>query len=122
MARILIIEDEPQIRRLLRLSFEAAGHRVSEGGTGEEGLALASGVDLVVLDVMLPKMSGIEVFERLRKAAGTKDIPVIVLTASDRAQDTLRWDVGMENVFAKPFDPEALVVRATEILERRSPE
>lgn len=120
--KVLIVEDEPDIRKLIRTAFELAGHRVTEASTGEEGLMMAAGgrPDLIILDVMLPGMSGGQVLERLQRAADTSRIPVIVVTASGQAFDTLMWQVGPDNTFAKPFDTDDLVARAAEILGNAS--
>lgn len=118
MAKVLIIDDEPSIRALLRTILTGSGHRVTEAASGPEGLQFATSVtpDVIVLDVMLPGMDGIEVFERLRKADATKGIPVIVVTASEHGEDTLRIQVGVSNIFRKPFEPEVLVARIEEIV------
>lgn len=121
MARILIVEDEPDIRALLKRSLELEGHRVSEATKGEDGLMMASSgaPDLIILDVMLPGMSGGEVIERLRKAIDTSRIPVILITASSQAEESLRWQVGTANTFGKPFIPEEVVDRVAAILGER---
>lgn len=118
MGKILIVEDEPDVRRVLKLTLELAGHRVSEAKTGEEGLLMAAGAnpDVIILDIMLPGMGGGEVLQRLRKAAETAPIPVIIVTASAQAAESLQWEVGTANTFTKPFHPDQLTTRVAEIL------
>lgn len=118
MGKVLIVEDEPDIRRFIKTALELAGHRVSEAKTGEEGLLMAAGgnPDVIILDIMLPGMGGGEVLQRLRKAADTTSIPVIVVTASPRAAESLQWEVGTANTFTKPFHPDQLTKRVAEIL------
>lgn len=122
MAKVLIVEDEPDVRRVLRLALEMARFKVLEASTGEEGLMItsAAGPDLIILDIMLPRMSGAEVLSRLRKASDTSAIPVIIITASQQAKESLSWEVGSANAFGKPFDPSTIVYRVEEILGKQS--
>jgi DNA-binding response OmpR family regulator len=75
--------------------------------------------DLIILDIMLPGMSGGEVLQRLKKASDTQTIPVIIVTASQEAQETLVWQVGSANTFSKPFDTETIVDRVEAILGKQ---
>lgn len=117
---VLIVEDEPSVRRLLRIAFEAAGYRVFEAPDGQQAvlLAVTAHPDLMVLDVMLPQMDGNEVLRRIRSTSPTRNLPVLVVTASDYWEDTLRWQVGTGNVMMKPFDPDEVVARADGLLGR----
>lgn len=120
MPTVLLIEDEPSLRQLLRLSFSEAGYTVQEAGDGVAGLdrARRSRPDLIVLDVMLPGIDGQEVYRQLQLDELTSSIPILVVTASTSAQDELRWQVGVANTFSKPFDAEAVVQRANVLIGR----
>jgi two-component system KDP operon response regulator KdpE len=108
---VLIIEDELPIRRFLKPSLQSQGFKVVEAGTGSEGLALASShnPDLVLLDLGLPDMDGLEVLERLRKWAAA---PVIILTARGKEKDKIAGlDAGADDYLTKPFDVGELMAR-----------
>lgn len=111
MQKILIIEDEPQIARVLQLELEFEGYVTKAAYTGTEGLIAyrEEHWDLVLLDVMLPEMNGFEVLQRIRK----KDItPVILLTAKGLVQDKVTGlDLGANDYVTKPFDFEELLAR-----------
>ena len=103
-ARILIVEDDTNIRELLATSMKFAGFDVSVAGTGSEGLALAATreFDLAVLDVMLPDMDGFAVTSRLRE--GGRELPIVFLTARDSVDDTVKGlTVGGDDYITKPF-------------------
>lgn len=102
-ARILLIEDEPQIRKLLRMTLQAHGYEVQESVTGEDGLlqAAAGHPDLVLLDLGLPDGPGLDVLKRLREWS---PMPVIVLTAKDGEEDKIEaLDSGADDYVTKPF-------------------
>ncbi|MEZ5206766.1 MAG: response regulator transcription factor [Acidimicrobiales bacterium] len=118
MARILIIDDDPPLRRALRTSFAARGHDVVEAATGEAGVVEVAdhGPDLVVLDLGLPDIDGAEVLERIR---GFSEVPIIVLTAADaQAQKVRALDAGADDYVTKPFDPAELLARIRASLRR----
>ncbi len=120
MAQILIIDDDPQIRGVLRIALKQAGHDVAEAGDGAEGLAKArSGkADLIVLDIGLPEMDGLELCRRLR---ADNEAPVLFLTARDDEIDrVLGFELGGDDYMAKPFSPRELVARIRAILKRTS--
>lgn len=109
---ILVIEDEDKIARLLQIELEYEGYRVGKASTGTEGLeAYRSGSwDLILLDVMLPKLSGIEVLRRIRQQNAR--IPVILLTAKDSVEDKVSGlDLGANDYVTKPFQIEELLAR-----------
>jgi two-component system, OmpR family, KDP operon response regulator KdpE len=109
-ARVLIVDDEPQIRRVLKPALIAAGHEVSEAATGREALSMLAGVDLVILDLGLPDMDGKETLRRLRLA--TKKTPVIVLSARDRETEKIAaLDLGADDYVEKPFAIGELLAR-----------
>ncbi len=118
MANILIIDDDPQIRQVLRIALTQAGHVVREAGDGAEGLAKArkSDADLIVLDIGLPEMDGLEVCRRLRVE---RETPVLFLTARDDEIDrVLGFELGGDDYVTKPFSPRELVARIRAILKR----
>ncbi len=111
LKRILIVEDEKKIARFLELELKYEGYEVEIANDGREGLkkALEGKVDLIVLDIMLPKLSGIEVCRRLRNQS---QIPIIMLTAKDDVTDkVLGLDIGADDYMTKPFAIEELLAR-----------
>ena len=117
-ARILVVEDEPQLRNLLRLYLERAGYRVTDAGDGPIALATydAEGADLVILDLMLPGMQGEAVLEALRDAG---DVPVLITSAKRTdAERIAGLRAGADDYLAKPFNPHELTARVAAILRR----
>lgn len=118
MSHILIVDDDPQIRDVLRIALKKAGHAVTEAGDGAEGLAKARNgkADLIVLDIGLPEMDGLELCRRLRAEHQT---PVLFLTARDEEIDrVLGFELGGDDYVTKPFSPRELVARIRAILKR----
>lgn len=118
--KILIIEDEPSISFLLRQNLEFEGYEVEEAHDGEAGLQAAetTGPDLVLLDLMLPKMSGMEVCKRLR--AKGSEVPIIMLTARGQSIDKIMGlKNGADDYVTKPFDIQELSARIEAVLRRR---
>jgi len=121
---VLIVEDDPSLSTLLRYNIEKEGFRVSEAHDGEEALLQVDEVqpDLVVLDWMLPKVSGIEVCRRLRTRVETKNLPVIMLTARGEDADRVRGlDTGADDYLTKPFSMTELLARIRAVLRRIRP-
>jgi len=121
VSRILVIDDEPQIRRLLRVALEAADYRVFEAATGREGLAEAASrqPDAILLDLGLPELDGMEVLRRLREWTAT---PVLVLSVQDAGEDKVRaLDFGADDYVTKPFDTPELLARLRVLLRRTQP-
>ncbi|MGH3263840.1 MAG: response regulator transcription factor [Trebonia sp.] len=117
--RVLVIDDEPNIRELVQVALNFHGCAVTTGATGKEALQLADAYDpdLIVLDVLLPDIDGFEVCRRLRSVAN--DVPVIFLTARDTTADTVTGlTVGGDDYITKPFSVEALVARVRAVLRR----
>lgn len=111
MKHILIIEDEVKIARFLELELHHEGYEVSVSHDGREGLnlALAQSYDLLILDVMLPSLNGMEVLRRIRQVS---DLPVIMLTAKDDVMDkVMGLDLGAQDYLTKPFAIEELLAR-----------
>jgi DNA-binding response OmpR family regulator len=117
--RILIIEDEKKIARFLELELQYEGYEVDIANEGRAGLELAmkDEADLIVLDLMLPGLSGIEICRRLRN---TSDVPIIMLTAKDDVSDKVTGlDVGADDYMTKPFAIEELLARIRVLLKRK---
>jgi two-component system KDP operon response regulator KdpE len=122
MSLVLVVDDEPQIRRALRTSLEAHGYQVATVGTGEEGVVGAAehAPDLVLLDLGLPDIDGTEVIRRVR---GFSDVPVIVLSVREGQQDKVAaLDAGADDYVTKPFGMEELLARARAAMRRKQPE
>jgi two-component system phosphate regulon response regulator PhoB len=122
--RVLVVEDEAALVELLRYNLEQAGFRVAVALDGEEALAAVRDEvpDLVLLDWMLPLMSGIEVCRQLRRQVATANLPIIMLTARGEAGDRVRGlDAGADDYVAKPFSPTELVARIRAVLRRIRP-
>jgi two-component system alkaline phosphatase synthesis response regulator PhoP len=121
--KLLIIEDESSLRKMLTDDLELEGYEVICASDGEEGLKLAleKKVDLVLLDVMMPKMSGWEVCRRIK--ANKKDLPIIMLTARGQESDkVMGLDLGADDYVTKPFSILELIARIKAILRRTKPE
>ncbi|HEX7389117.1 MAG TPA: phosphate regulon transcriptional regulator PhoB [Acidiphilium sp.] len=118
---VLIVEDEAALVTLLRYNLEKQGFRVDEAGDGGEALVRIAEEppDLVLLDWMLPTLSGIEICRQLRRRPATRDLPVIMLTARAEDQDAVRGlETGADDYITKPFSPEALIARVRALLRR----
>jgi DNA-binding response OmpR family regulator len=117
--RILVVDDEPHIRRVLEAMLGKEGFEVHSASDGEEGLRAiaAGGVDLVILDLLMPDIHGLEVLAKIRSDPDRAGTPVIILTA--KGQDTDREAAltgGADDFMTKPFSPKKLVARIREIL------
>ena len=118
---ILVVEDEAPLLTLLRYNLEKQGFRVEEATDGQEALLRVSESkpDLVLLDWMLPSLSGIEVCRQIRRRPATRDLPVIMVTARTEDQDAVRaLDIGADDYITKPFAVEALLARIRALLRR----
>ncbi|MGL4453419.1 MAG: response regulator transcription factor [Sarcina sp.] len=115
---ILIVEDELRIRILLRDYFRKDGFTIIEASDGEEALKIFSenSIDLVILDIMMPKVNGFEVCKTIRSVS---NIPIILLTAREEEEDKLHgYDLGADDYVTKPFSPKVLVAKAKALLKR----
>jgi two-component system, OmpR family, phosphate regulon response regulator PhoB len=125
VAAILIVEDERDIRELIAYNLERAGHETAHAGSGEEALdsVRAALPDLVVIDWMLPGMSGVELARRLKAAKRTEGLPIIMVTARGAEEDKLAGlELGADDYMTKPFSPKELIARVKAVLRRRAPQ
>jgi len=121
---ILVIEDEPAISELISVNLQHAGHCPIRAYNAEQAQNLISDVlpDLVLLDWMLPLVSGIEVCRRIRRSPETRSLPVIILTARGEETDRVRGlDSGADDYVVKPFSPSELVARLRAVMRRAQP-
>jgi len=124
-ATILVVEDEPAIQELISYGLRQAGHVTLCAGDAEQAMTIVNDVlpDLVLLDWMLPGMSGIEFAKLLRRVARTKNIPIIMLTARAEESDKVSGlEIGADDYITKPFSPRELIARIKAVLRRRLPE
>lgn len=122
MPNLLIAEDDPDIRELISFRLSAAGHAVTAVEDGPSALDAAADAlpDLVLLDVMMPGLSGIDVCRALRAQSETADLPVILLTARSQEADVQAgFRAGADDYMTKPFSPRELVSRINALLARR---
>jgi DNA-binding response OmpR family regulator len=120
---LLVVDDDPVIQKLLQVNFEMEGYQVVLAGDGMEALEKAAEVhpDLILLDVMMPRMDGLEAAGRLKADAATASIPIIILSAKAQDADVkARRASGADEYMTKPFDPLELLERVGALLERRS--
>ncbi len=123
-SRVLIVEDERDIRDLLVLHLQRDGFEVTSAGSGEEALAQVrqSPPDLLVLDLMLPAMGGLEVCRRLRQEQATATLPILMLTAkADEVDRVVGLELGADDYVVKPFSPKELLARVRAVLRRSRP-
>jgi two-component system, OmpR family, phosphate regulon response regulator PhoB len=118
---VLVVEDEAAIATMLRYNLEKQGYRVSEASDGQEALTRIQEQqpDIVLLDWMLPLMSGIEVCRQIRRKPATRDLPVIMVTARTEDQDAVRGlNTGADDYITKPFNIDSLLARMRALLRR----
>ncbi len=119
--RILVIDDDPTVAEVVAGYLTRAGHHVDRAADGHRGLALARAhrPDLLVLDLMLPGIDGLEILRRLRAAEDGADLPVVLLTAKGSEEDrVLGLELGADDYVTKPFSPRELVLRVQSVLRR----
>jgi len=124
-ANILVVEDEPAIQELLSFNLQQAGHHVIGATSAEQAFSLLRDAlpDLILLDWMLPGVSGIEFARRMKADAYTKAIPIIMLTARGEEQDKIAgFETGADDYITKPFSPRELTARIKAVLRRRAPQ
>lgn len=123
-AKILLVEDDPSLTELICYNLEQEGFEVLVEMDGEEGLmsAQSNSPDLILLDWMLPNLSGIEICRRIRRDKSTQNIPVIMLTARSEENDRIRGlDTGADDYITKPFSPKELTARIKAMFRRIRP-
>ena len=123
--RILIVEDEKNIAKLIRYNLEKDGYECTMAKTGEEAISILEkqAFDLIILDIMLPGIDGFEVCRALKQNARLKNIPIIMLTAKGEEVDRIvGLELGADDYIVKPFSPRELILRIKAILKRGKPE
>jgi two-component system phosphate regulon response regulator PhoB len=122
--RILVIDDEPDLLELVRVNLDQAGYRVETAESGRKGLerVRSSPPDLVVLDLMLPDVSGTEICRQIRANRELEGIPIIMLTArADEVDRVVGFELGADDYVTKPFSPRELTLRVRAVLRREAP-
>ncbi len=125
MATILLVDDEPDIREVMRFALEGSGFRVLEAGHADEARKLmqAEDPDLLLLDWMLPGRSGLELALQLKQNPKTRATPIIMVSARGEEEDRIRGlETGADDYIAKPFSPREMVARVNAVLRRSRPE
>jgi len=125
LTRVLVVEDEADLQELLRYNLERAGYDVTAVATGEEALSALQRdpPDLVLLDLMLPGMGGLDVCRAMRHRERTADLPVIIVTAKGEEADVVAGlELGADDYITKPFSPRVLMARVKAVLRRQAEE
>ncbi|NEX21235.1 phosphate regulon transcriptional regulatory protein PhoB [Thiorhodococcus mannitoliphagus] len=125
MATILVVDDEPDIREVMRFALESSAFRVMEAGHADDARKFLSqeSPDLILLDWMLPGRSGLELAQQLKQNPKTKALPIIMVSARGEEEDRVRGlDTGADDYIAKPFSPREMVARVKAVLRRSQPE
>jgi len=120
--KILIVEDDKNISKLIRYNLEKSGFQCTVSITGEEALEILDheSIDLVILDIMLPKMDGLSVCREIRQSERLKHLPVIMLTAKGEEVDrVVGLELGADDYMVKPFSPRELILRIKAVLKRK---
>jgi len=125
MTNVLVVDDESDIREVIRFALQSAGFRVLEAGHADEARKLLASEypDLVLLDWMLPGRSGLELAQQLKQSAATRSVPIIMVSAKGEEEDRIRGlDTGADDYIAKPFSPREMVARVKAVLRRAKPD
>lgn len=125
MATVLVVDDEPDIREVIRFALEGSNFRVLEAGHADDArkLLLAENPDLVLLDWMLPGRSGLELAQQLKQNSKTRAVPIIMVSARGEEEDRVKGlETGADDYIAKPFSPREMVARVNAVLRRSRPE
>ncbi len=125
MTTILVVDDEPDIREVMRFALENSEFRVMEAGHADDARKLLGGEcpDLILLDWMLPGRSGLELAQQLKQNPKTRAIPIIMVSARGEEEDRVKGlDTGADDYIAKPFSPREMVARVKAVLRRTKPE
>ncbi|HEY0075878.1 MAG TPA: response regulator [Abditibacteriaceae bacterium] len=119
-SKILAVDDEKHIVRLVQINLQKEGYEVATASTGKEALEVAGtfGPDLIVMDVMMPEMDGFEALKKLKENPDTREIPIIMLTAKAQDADVFRgWQSGADLYLTKPFNPAELLTFVKRLLQ-----
>jgi len=126
VAKILVIDDEPHIVHVVALKLRNAGYEVDTAGDGEEGfevITTGSGYDLVITDIQMPYMTGVELAQKLAASPATRELPLIVLTARGyKIEDGAIEGTGVRAILSKPFSPREVLTHVEDILNERKGE
>jgi two-component system phosphate regulon response regulator PhoB len=125
MATVLVVDDEPNIREVIRFALEGSAFRVLEAGHADEARRLIQSgePDLILLDWMLPGRSGLELAQQLKQNSKTRTIPIIMVSARGEEEDRVRGlETGADDYIAKPFSPREMVARVNAVLRRSKPD
>lgn len=120
--RVLVVDDDPHVLQLLRVNFELEGYDVVSANNGEEALKVIASKkpDILVCDIMMPGMDGLEVVRRVRSKGSTKDLPIVMVSAKAQQGDVAAGDdAGADAYVTKPFDPQDLLDVVERLLKRR---
>jgi DNA-binding response OmpR family regulator len=123
MGKILLVDDHPDILRLLQISLKSEGHEIRTAGNGAEALELihAEHPDMVILDVVMPEVDGYRVLNRIKTDPSLKDVIVVMLTVRDHPEDmALGLDIGADFYLTKPFRPTDVTSLVRRVFENRS--
>lgn len=121
--RVLVVDDDPHVLQLLKVNFELEGYDVLSASNGEEALGIISSrkLDVLVCDVMMPVMDGLEVVERVRANPKTAKLPIVMVSAKAQQRDVEAGDAaGVDAYVTKPFDPQDLLDAVNGLLERKT--
>lgn len=124
MSSVLVVDDEPDIREVIRFALEGAGFRVYEAGHADQArkLLLSENPDLLLLDWMLPGRSGLELARQLKQSTATRSVPIIMVSAKGEEEDRVKGlDTGADDYIAKPFSTREMVARVNAVLRRVKP-
>ncbi|MDQ1438494.1 MAG: hypothetical protein QOK43_2123 [Acidimicrobiaceae bacterium] len=122
-ATVLVVDDDPVIQKLLQVNFEMEGYTVLTAGDGLEGVerARADNPDIIICDIMMPRMDGLEVTKTLKGDPATASIPILLLSAKAQQADVAAGQAtGADDYVTKPFDPLDLLQRVAGLLERKT--
>ena len=124
MATVLIVDDEPDVREVMRFALEEGGFRVLEAGHADDARKLINErPDLVLLDWMLPGRSGLELAAQIKQSPKTRGMPIIMISARGEEEDRVKGlDTGADDYITKPFSPREMVARVNAVLRRSKPE
>jgi two-component system, OmpR family, phosphate regulon response regulator PhoB len=125
MTSILVVDDEPDIREVIRFALEGAGFGVLEAGHASEArkLMASDNPDLLLLDWMLPGRSGLELAQQIKQGANTRSIPIIMVSAKGEEEDRIKGlNTGADDYISKPFSPREMVARINAVLRRVKPD